>query len=203
MPPLHGIQCDVVRQMGRAEPRSRADIYWAKSLCTLGPHNHSTPLLTGGLLVRIQPEEPTSAWRKLATRPEYQASNRSPSARASRRESSPRSQISNKLSGFVSYDLPNETPVGCWSQTSSQTQPSCKIGAGTTPTVPKILPPFNRAGHTFDPRVDDVQSTRAINSRKESWKLAKIPVKQPKATRANLSARLRLQPQDSFRAALS
>jgi hypothetical protein len=64
----------------------------------------SIRLLTGGLLVRVQPEEPTSP-AKLATSGCPQASTDSPAARRSRHESSPRSQsLQSVTAASVSHD---------------------------------------------------------------------------------------------------
>jgi len=60
VPPLAGIQSHSVRKDGTKKPRFETRSYWSNSLRTIRCGISANKLLTGGLLVRIQPEEPIS-----------------------------------------------------------------------------------------------------------------------------------------------
>src|SRR6185436_6152869 len=58
VPTPPGICCVLVRNADRRKARVEPRVYWSKSLSTTQAQIVPTQLLTGGLLVRIQPEEP-------------------------------------------------------------------------------------------------------------------------------------------------
>jgi hypothetical protein len=58
MPPPNGNWCDSIRNRDERGTQIRAGIYGTNSLGTTECKNGPPQLLTGGLLVRVQPEEP-------------------------------------------------------------------------------------------------------------------------------------------------